>query len=1276
MPRFSYCSQLISCALICVLILFVDGASARPQVPAATMTVDFAGRSGSTEPIPANLIGAQLGNLTSASGFQLLQQANYGELRIDAKLQNVFAGGSTPDWTKLDPTVALVQSYGFRPLVVVGYTPSWLQISPNPCGSGVSTYHSAPANISNWAQLAAALVAHLDQAFPGLVLDYELWNEPDTASGLCVSDGTPATRLNTYVAMYAATASAMHAQAAADRARIRVGGPVITTQGLVSTWIPALVGNSNTAPYVDFVSYHHYLAGQTDIANGIGWDNTSGPTSYYAREQSTTSGAGPYFAQVSKYVQQGVQPNAANTPIFLTEYQDNWAFLNDCCRNSPAYSPLLNALWLADTLNTVYSGTQNVPAKLTYFSASTASGAFCLVGNIDPAMDCAATAPLAGYPQYFTHALMAGSGFMNLNNGGFMAASISGTPAPLVSTAFYTISGNGILLVNPTASSYNNLKVVAQNPGSVSSQGRMYVLNNANQSITPQALAFNNSGGSLSAVINVPAYTVIGIMLPSGNSGGAIQVAINPTSSSLNVGGQQQFTASVSGTNNTGVIWYVDGIAGGSAQAGTITSGGLFTAQAAGAHTVTAVSAADLAQGANAQVTVASPGPITVTVAPSSASISAASTQQFTATVTGSTNTAVTWAVDGVTGGNSSSGTISSGGLYTPGLAGQHTVKATSAADGVTSGSATVNVSLAIAVHPVTTSLTPTQTQQFTAQVLGSATTAVNWAVDNISGGNTSVGTITPGGLYTPPASGSHTVTATSQADNTTAASATLVVNPYSGTFTYKYDPGRTGQNTSELLLSPSNVNPNRFGKVFTRGIDGYAWAQPLYMANVNVPNVGYRNLVYVVTMHDSVYAFDADGKSTSPVWKSNFTNTAAGITSMPGSDFGIWYPEIGILSTPVIDPNSGTLYCVAATKENGTHVYRLHALDVTTGAEKFGGPTLIQASVPGTGWGSNNGMVSFSPDLEMNRPGLILANGVVYMAFGSYADDQGLYHGWVLGYDAQTLQQRYAYTPSANADAAAIWGGGGAVAADALGNIFVATGNGAFDVNTGGIDFGDAFLKLTPSGSALTVADYFAPYNQTTLNGQDLDLNAGGIMLLPDQAGANPHQAAIAAKDGNLYIVNRDSLGQIHASDNSQALAVFRVGQAWTSPSYWNGNVYMATAYHFMNLYPVANGTVSAISQSSTALSWFYPGATPVISANGNSNGIVWAHERTGDNNIAVLHAYNATNLKSELYNSSMAANSRDAIGAGTRFSIPMVANGKVYLGTSNQLVVFGMLP
>jgi len=1244
--------------------------------PTAGVSVDFGSRAPNSRAIPANMISAQLGFQQNSVPLTLLRQANYAEFRIDALLQNVYAT-PTADWTKLDPTVSVLRSNGFRPLIVMGYTPTWLQISPNPCGGGVSNYHSAPSDINRWAQLAASVVAHMNQAFPGLVFDYEIWNEPDLSQALCVSDGSGTTRLNTYIAMYAAAANAMRAQANADGVQIRIGGPAIVQVGLASTWLPALLNNPNTAPNVDFVSYHHYLAGDSDIRNGMGWDNTSGPKSLSAREQDPSNGVGFWFAKISSLVRAGGQPNATKTPIFVTEYNDDWAFLNDCCRNSPTYSPLFNSLWVADSLNAAYSGA-NPPGMLMYFSAGTPSGAFCLAGNPNTAMDCAQNGllPFVGYPQYFAYKLIGGSSYLNLNGGGFMANSVS-APSSLVATAFYTISSDALVLVNPKPTNVNNIQILIQNPGSVSLQGTLNLLNNTNQQITSQSITFTDTGNGLAATINVPAYSVVGISLPSGASATPISVAISPTSVGVNTNQQQQFTATVSGTNNTGVQWWVDGIMGGNASVGTISSTGLYTAPAtASSHAVKASSTADITKSATAQVAVIVPGAITVSVSPSSATIAASGTQQFSATVGGTTNTAVTWSVDGIAGGNSTAGTITAGGIYTPGMAGQHTVTATSVADSTKSGSAVVNVTVAIAVHPLRSSLTLTQTQQFTANVVGTGNTAVNWSVDGVASGNPTVGTISSTGLYTPPpAVGSHMITATSVADANQQASVPTVITDFPGVFTYKYDNGRTGQNTTERLIAPSNVNSTNFGLLFSYFIDGLAWAQPLYVANVNLPTLGYRNVLYVATMHDTVYAYDADGKSTTPIWRRNFTNSAAGITTIPGADFAIWYPENGILSTPEIDSSSGTLYCIAATKENGVHVYRLHALDITTGAEKFGGPVQIQATVPGTGWASVGGQITFNPDVEMNRPGLILLNGVVYSAWGSYANDQGLYHGWVIGYNAQTLQQTTAYLTSPNADAAAIWGGGGAIAADSSGNIYAATGNGAFDGSSGGADFGDSLLKLNPLGSTLAVADYFTPFNQASLNTQDLDLNSGGVTVLPDQPGSFPHQVAVAAKDGNMYVLNRDNLGHIHASDNSQATSVFRIGPSWTSASYWNSNVYLATAFHYMNVYPVISGVVSGTATSRSAITFGYPGANPVISANGTSNGIVWAHECTGDNNIAVLHAYDATNLTKELYNSTQAG-TRDTIGTGVRFSMPIVANGKVYQATTSRLVVFGMLP
>jgi hypothetical protein len=1263
-------------------------ATVQVSVPtAATVAVNFGGRSGATKPIPAGMIGAQLGALNSAAGFQLLQQANYGELRIDAKLHNVFANGTTPDWTQLDPAITLVQSYGLRPLIMVGYTPPWLQISPNPCPSGVSQYHSAPADVNQWGQLVAALVAHLDQKFPGLVVDYEIWNEPDTTSGLCVPDGNATTRLNTYVAMYSAAGSAMHAQAAADRARIRVGGPVLTTQSLVSSWIPALVGNSSTAPYVDFVSYHHYLAGQTDIINGIGWDNTTSPVSYYSREQNSTSGAAAYFSKVSALVKQGLQPNPANTPVFLTEYQDNWAFLNDCCRNSPTYAPLLNALWVADTLNTVYAGTQNVPAKLTYFSASTPSGAFCLVGTIDASMDCAASGPIAGYPQYFTHKLIGGSSYMNLNNGGFMAASISGTPMPLVTTAFYTISGNAILLVNPAATDFNNLGVVVQNPGGVSPQGTMYVLNNANQSITSQNISFTLDGGSLSTLVNVPAYTVMGIILPTGTTADAIQVTMNPTSASISVGAQQQFAASVTGTNNTGVTWYVDGIPGGSAQVGTISSAGLFTATAAGSHSVTAVSMADLARSASAQVSVASSGTISVTVAPTTASISAAQTQQFTATVSG-TNTSVTWSVDGTVGGNSAAGMISAMGLYTPGLAGQHTVTATSAADGLSSGSATVSVSLAIAVHPIATSLTLTQPQQFTAQVLGASNTAVTWAVDGVVGGNSSVGTITSSGLYTPPtAPGTHSIKAISAADSTKSAVAAAVVTDFAGTTTYHNDNGRTGQNIQERLLSPSNVTSSQFGKLSSYPVDGYVYAQPLYVANLFIPGVGYRNLLYIATAHDSLYAFNADSPGITPLWKISFLNTSTGVTAIPTSDFpsatvaNLFGPEIGITGTPVIDPVKKLIYLVAATREGGQHVQRLHAIDLATGAEPLP-PTVIQGSVPGTGSGSTNGILPFDPHQHLQRAGLAVANGLIYVAFAAHYDLQP-YHGWVFAYDAGTFvrQAIYCVSPDTSDYGGGIWMSGSAPGIDEAGNVYVSTGNGHTNVITGGNSDGDSVLKL--SGTTLSVLDWFAPSNQDLLYTKDYDLGSGGTLLLPDQTNTiHTHELLTYGKDpaGTLFLLDRDSLGHYNATGDTQiAQSVSnQIGDGViyprNMPAYWNGKVYTAVENDVIKTFSLSNGLLSTTPVAKGMLKLGHPGATPSVSANGASNGIVWVI-RLVSGSAAVLHAFNASNVSIELYNSNQAG-TRDLPAIGTTFAVPTIANGKVYVAGRTAVTVFGLIP
>src|SRR5262249_44134286 len=372
----------------------------------------------------------------------------------------------------------------------------------------------------------------------------------------------------------------------------------------------------------------------------------------------------------------------------------------------------------------------------------------------------------------------------------------------------------------------------------------------------------------------------------------------------------------------------------------------------------------------------------------------------------------------------------------------------------------------------------------------------------------------------------------------TESASATVYVTNYAGMLTNHNDGSRTGANLAETVLKPSNVNTTSFGKLFSYPLDGVSYAEPLYLANVNVPGQGFHNIVYVATEHDSVYAYDADGLGSTPIWKDSFINPAAGVTTVPAADTGECCdiaPEIGITGTPVIDPQTGTLYVVAKTKEvsGGTtsYVQRLHALDIATGAEKFGGPVVISATVTGSGVGSSGNQLPFDPLHENQRPGLLLLNGVVYMGFSSHGDNEP-YHGWILGYNAGTLQQTMAYCVTRNGEGAGVWQSGGGLATDSTGSIYFVTGDGTFDANTGGADYGDSFVRLTTNG---TVADYFTPHDQSTLNAGNIDLGAGGILLLPDQAGAHTHELVSAGKNGTLYLVDRDNMGHFNANNDSQ---------------------------------------------------------------------------------------------------------------------------------------------
>ena len=577
-----------------------------------------------------------------------------------------------------------------------------------------------------------------------------------------------------------------------------------------------------------------------------------------------------------------------------------------------------------------------------------------------------------------------------------------------------------------------------------------------------------------------------------------------------------------------------------------------------------------------------------------------------------------------------------------------------------------------ISINPEATALTLTRIQQFV-----SNDSAVVWLVDGIVGGTSSSGTITPSGLYSPPAAvGTHTVTVRTS-DLLQSASAMVYVVNHPGVFTHHNDNLRTGQNLNETVLTPATVTAAGFGKLFSYAIDGLALASPLYAANVSIPGRGFHNVVYVATEHNSVYAFDADGLDTLPLWHVSFLGP--GVTTVPCVDVGECGDipdEIGITGTPVIDPATATLYVVAKTKEGTNYVQRLHAMDIMTGGEKFGGPVEIQATVPGNGVGSQNGQLPFLSLRENQRPALLLNNSVIYIAFGSHGDVEP-YHGWVIGYNASTLQRVFAFCVTPNNEGAGVWQSGGGLAADAAGNAYFASGDGTFTGDVGGIDYGDSYVKVNATGSVL---DYFTPHDQLALDQGNLDLCAGGVILLPDQPGSHPHLLIGSGKNATVYVVNRDSMGHFNPVDDSHAVQtlpnIFPNGTPepgnYINPVYFNGTVYFSPVADNIQSFPLTNGLLTTAPTSRSVESYAYPGGALAVSANGTSNAILWTVQRNDATSPAVLFAYDPANLGNVFYNSSQAG-ARDLLDAAAKFNVPLVVNGKVFIATVGHLTAFG---
>jgi len=488
------------------------------------------------------------------------------------------------------------------------------------------------------------------------------------------------------------------------------------------------------------------------------------------------------------------------------------------------------------------------------------------------------------------------------------------------------------------------------------------------------------------------------------------------------------------------------------------------------------------------------------------------------------------------------------------------------------------------------------------------------------------------------------------------------------------------GQNLNETILTTSNVNQSKFGKLFVISADGKVDAQPLYLPNVSISGKT-QNLLFVTTEHGGVYAFDAD--TGTQIWHTSTLLSGERLSDDHGC--GQITPEIGVTATPVIDPKAGphgTIYVVAMSLDGSGHYHhRLHALDVTTGAEEFSGPKEIQASYPGTGDNSSNGQVIFDPGQQVDRPGLLLVNGVIYTSWGSHCDFRP-YTGWIIGYNESTLAQTSVLNVTPNGNEGAFWMSGAGPAADSAGNIYALVANGSFDttLDAQGFpnqrDFGNAFLKISATNNQLAVADYFEMTNQSAENSSDTDLGSGGALLLPDlkdASGNTRHLAVGAGKDSNIYVVDRDAMGKFNSSSNNiyQEIDGVLSGGIWSMPAYFNNTVYFGSVGSNIQAFSISNGRLGAAASSHTNTQFEYPGATPSISANGASNAILWAAENTAP---AVLHAYDATNLGNELYNSNQAGG-RDQFGTGNKFITPTVVNGKVYVGTTNGVGVFGLL-
>jgi chitodextrinase len=842
------------------------------------------------------------------------------------------------------------------------------------------------------------------------------------------------------------------------------------------------------------------------------------------------------------------------------------------------------------------------------------------------------------------------------------ATDAAGNLSPYSNTATATTSSAGMI---------GNVQSAAQDPASANTVSVTYTAAQTAGDLNVVVVGWNNSTSSVTSVTD--------------SRGNTYLVAVGPTTSAGNA---------------TQVIYYAQNIAAAAASANTVTVSFNTTVNYPDVRVleysgISASSALDVGVGASGNGTSLSSGSATTSNATDvlvgasyiGAGFVAAGAGYTARLVTNPDDDLVEDRVVSVTGSYSAGSTQSSSSWWVMQMAAFRTA----------------NGSSYPTITPNNAALTLLQTQQFTTDAPGGTT--LNWSVDGVSAGNSTVGTVSSSGLYTPPASaGTHTVSAVNPANPAFTVSAAVAVTDLTAITTYHNDVARTGQNLHEYALTPTTVSSGSFGKSWSCPLDGTVYAQPLYVANLSIGG-GTHNVLFVVTMHDTIYAFDADNPGCVTYWQKSFINPGSGITTISSADAGCLdiLGEFGITGTPVIDPVAKTIYLVTNTTENGSYFQRLHALNIATGTERANSPAVITATVSGTG--DQGTTVSFNPLFQNQRPGLALSGGGVIIGWSAHCDNTSWpWHGWIMRYDATSLGQTAVFNDTPNGSYGGIWMAGEAPALDSSGNMFFSTGNGTFDDTTSTLpplspnnDFGESFMNLSPS--TLAVQDFYTPSQNASWTSGDLDIASAGLTVLPDGVGPTAHPNVLVGSDkqGHLWMIDRNNMsGFLSGADNTvQYLTLpYTVNCTpncvFSSPAYWSGTVYIGINWGpLMALQlssgliphqPVKNAQIAAPASQSAEI-YGYPAPTPVISASPSGGGaIVWVLDNNAsgtDNGAAalgptILRAYDATNLGTTLYSSDSVP--ADTAGNAAKFTVPVVANGHVYVAGAGALTVYGL--